>query len=206
MKKLSHGAEAIIFSDRKTILKQRARKSYRIAEIDERLRLSRARREAKILEKLRESGLKVPKVISLDEKNASLRMEFLKGRKVRDFLAAGNCKKTGEDIGKAVAKMHALNTIHGDLTTSNMILKGKDIYFIDFGLGFFSEKAEDKAVDLHLLRQALNSSHNKIAGKCFDAAIAAYGKSYARGSEVLKRLEKVEARGRYKGKANKKTT
>ena len=42
------------------------------------------------------------------------------------------------------------------------ILKNGKVYFIDFGLGFFSNKTEDKAVDLHLLKQALESKHYQI--------------------------------------------
>ena len=80
-----------------------------------------------------------------------------------------------------------------------MIL-GKEIYFIDFGLSYFSHKIEDKAVDLHLLKQALESKHYKVWEKCFKAALKAYKKESEDTKEVLKRLETVEKRGRYKSK------
>ena len=69
------------------------------------------------------------------------------------------------------------------------------LYFIDFGLGFFSTKAEDKAVDLHLLKQALESKHYKNFEKLYKTILKNY-----KHKDVLKRLEKVELRGRYKGK------
>ena len=76
----------------------------------------------------------------------------------------------------------------------------KEVYFIDFGLSFFSQKAEDKAVDLHLLKEALESKHCKIWEDCFKSAISAYKKAANSGNETLKRLEIVEKRGRYRAK------
>ena len=99
--------------------------------------------------------------------------------------------------------MHKNNIVHGDLTTSNMILSSHDgkIYFVDFGLSLFSNKDEDKAVDLHLFRQALGSSHHEIAEDCFAAAIIAYKEANNHGWKiVLNRLESVEGRGRNKTK------
>jgi len=104
-----------------------------------------------------------------------------------------------EELGKKIGILHSNNIIHGDLTTSNMILDN-EIKFIDFGLSFFSTKEEDKAVDLHLLRQALESKHHDIWEKCFEAALKGYKKSYPEHSIVLNRLQKVEARGRNKHK------
>ena len=75
-----------------------------------------------------------------------------------------------------------------------------EVYFIDFGLSFFSHKIEDMAVDLHLLKQALESKHYTIWEECFKAALDAYRKESKDGELVLKRLDVVEKRGRYKGK------
>ena len=95
--------------------------------------------------------------------------------------------------------MHDKKIIHGDLTTSNMIVRDGRVYFIDFGLGFESMKFEDKAADLHLLRQALESKHYQHYNECFEAVIEGYKQS-GNYKDVFKRLEKVELRGRYKGK------
>ena len=101
-------------------------------------------------------------------------------------------------IGKNIAKLHDADIIHGDLTTSNMILSGKEVvYFIDFGLGFISKKIEDKAVDLHLLKQALEAKHFTHWETLFKEVINGYSSSKD-SKLVLKQLEKVEKRGRYK--------
>ena len=71
------------------------------------------------------------------------------------------------------------------------------LYFIDFGLGYESTKPEDKAVDLHLIKQALEAKHFKHYEKYWKAILAGYRTS-ANSKIVLNRLEKVEGRGRYK--------
>lgn len=204
MKTLAIGAEAIIKADesKKLVLKQRQPKKYRARELDEKLRLHRMRREAKVIEALQELGIPAPKLVDSDEKTATITMQLIEGKKVRDVLGKGNYQGICSQIGKAVGTMHSNDIVHGDLTTSNMIL-GRDgkVHFIDFGLSLFSNKDEDKAVDLHLFRQALNSSHSGLADKCFAAAITAYKKADRSGwKAVLNRLEKVEERGRNKGK------
>lgn len=196
------GAEAKLFLEDEKVIKDRFEKDYRIKEIDVRLRKFRTRRESKIFNKLSTIDFPSPRLIKSDDKEKII-MEFIKGPKVRDILEKENYIKLSEEIGKKIAILHNNNIIHGDLTTSNMILN-KEIYFIDFGLSFFSHKIEDKAVDLHLLKQALESKHYKIWEKCFRAALEGYKKEGKDSSDVLKRLEKVEKRGRYKGKRKNK--
>ena len=118
---------------------------------------------------------------------------------IKDVLETSDYRKLCSEIGKKVAMLHNNSIIHGDLTTSNMILN-KEIYFIDFGLSFFSEKAEDKAVDLHLLKEGLESKHYRIWENCFQSAIDSYKKNANKSNETLKRLEVVEKRGRYRAK------
>ena len=213
MKTLSVGAEAVVYADesRKIVVKERQPKKYRVKELDDKLRLHRMRREAKVIAALRQLKIPVPGLIRTDEKTATLTMQLVEGKKVRDALDKGNKGSSTPplstlnicaQIGKSLGIMHENNMVHGDLTTSNMILNERDgkVYFVDFGLSLFSNKDEDKAVDLHLFRQALSSSHHEIAQDCFKTAIAAY-KSYNKGWQVvLKRLEKVEERGRNKHK------
>ena len=103
------------------------------------------------------------------------------------------------ELGKKIAILHNNNIIHGDLTTSNFIYNDK-IYFIDFGLSFETDKVEDRAVDLHLLKQALESKHYQIWEECFKEALKAYEKESKHGKEVIQRLELVEKRVRYKHK------
>ncbi|MCX8194361.1 MAG: KEOPS complex kinase/ATPase Bud32, partial [Candidatus Pacearchaeota archaeon] len=151
----------------------------------------------------------VPKLKAIDgmakkklEPETEIEMEFIDGKLLSLWLDKFPLKKAikiCKQIGENIAKIHDLDIIHGDLTTSNMILKGDKIYFIDFGLSFHSARAEDKAVDLHLLREALEAKHFKHWQKYFEAAIEGY-KLSKNSKAVLERLKKVESRGRYKGK------
>lgn len=194
---IGRGAEAILTRDGKNLIKKRIPKTYRLPALDERLRKSRTKKEAKLLEKASKI-IPVPKIISVNEKTKEIKMEFLNGKKLSDNLdnlknATAVCKKIGQNI----AKLHDADIIHGDLTTSNMILIKDKIYFLDFGLGFESNKIEDKAVDLHLIKQALEAKHFKHFQKFFNAILDGYRLS-KNASATLKRLEAVEKRGRYK--------
>ena len=197
-KLIAQGAEAKLLLEEGNILKNRFSKSYRIKEIDQKLRGFRTRREAKILQKLQVINFPAPKIIKNDEKE-NLIIEKIDGKLVKDVLEKSDYKKLCGEIGRKVAIVHNNSIIHGDLTTSNMIFN-KEIYFIDFGLSFFSEKAEDKAVDLHLLKEGLESKHYKIWEECFKCALDAYKKEAGNGDATLKRLEVVEKRGRYRAK------
>ncbi len=201
MEEIAEGAEAKIFVDGSKVIKNRIKKSYRIPEIDNSLRKFRTRREAKVFERLK-GKIPIPNLLHYSDKHMKIEMDLVKGKKIRDILKKTNAKKLCRTIGEQIGVMHDNDVIHGDLTTSNMLLNDKDkqIYFIDFGLSFFSTKTEDKAVDLHLLKQTLESKHHTIWKECFDAAIVGYKKTYNNAAEIIKRLEKVEARGRYKGK------
>ncbi len=199
MKKLiTQGAEAKLFLEDNRVIKNRFQKNYRLPELDNKLRGFRTRREAKVLEKLAAINFPAPKLIKNDEKEILI-IEKIEGNLMKDILEKSDYKKLSSEIGKKVAILHNNSIIHGDLTTSNMILN-KGIYFIDFGLSFFSDKAEDKAVDLHLLKEALESKHYKIWEECFKCALDAYKKEAKRSHEVIKRLEVVEKRGRYRMK------
>jgi len=195
MKQIAQGAEAKLYSDGIDVVKHRFEKNYRHMEIDSALRKFRTRREFKVLKKLNELEFPSPRARESDDKKMTIAMEHIPGPLLKEILHLDH-KKLGREIGKKVARLHSNNIIHGDLTTSNMIFND-EIHFIDFGLSFFSEKAEDKAVDLHLLKQALESKHYKIFDQCFNEVLKGY-KDYSKHKEVLKRLEVVEKRGKNK--------
>ena len=196
---IGRGAEAILYLENNKLIKERIKKSYRIDEIDEKLRKYRTRSEARLMQN---SGINVPKIISVNDKTMKIEMEFIEGKLIKNILDNLNEKEIEElceHIGEQIAILHDNNIIHSDLTTSNMILKEGKVYFIDFGLGFKSLRIEDKAVDLHLLKQALESKHYKVFEECFDAILKGYKKS-VNYNETMERLKKVEQRGRYKRK------
>ncbi|MDP6139381.1 MAG: KEOPS complex kinase/ATPase Bud32 [Candidatus Woesearchaeota archaeon] len=197
MKLIAQGAESKLFLVENNVVKDRFRKKYRIKEIDDRLRKTRTKREAKVLDKLQKINFPVPKLISNNEKD-TLEINYIKGKLLKNLLN-NNCIKLSKEIGDKVAILHNNNIIHGDLTTSNMVFN-KEIYFIDFGLSFFSRKIEDKAVDLHLLKEALESKHSEMWETSYKAALESYAEKAVDSKDILKRVKVVEKRGRYKGK------
>ncbi|MEK6818560.1 MAG: KEOPS complex kinase/ATPase Bud32, partial [Nanoarchaeota archaeon] len=196
---IQQGAEAILIRKREDLIKRRVKKGYRISEIDEKLRKGRTKREVNLLERAN-NVIPSPKVKKVNDREKEIVMEFISGKKLSEDLGKlKNYKEVCEKIGENIAKMHDAEIIHGDLTTSNMIYSDKEdkVYFIDFGLGFVSSKIEDKAVDLHLIKQALEAKHHENFEGYFKGILKGYELSKNYG-EVLKRLEKVEKRGRYK--------
>ncbi|KAI1789858.1 hypothetical protein LXA43DRAFT_543067 [Ganoderma leucocontextum] len=107
-----------------------------------------------------------------------------------------------EMIGTEIAKMHQADIIHGDLTTSNMMLrhpsspKGLQLVLIDFGLAFMSTLVEDKAVDLYVLERAFSSTH-PASEPLFAGVLRAYEKKMGKDwAAISRRLEDVRLRGR----------
>ena len=202
---IQQGAEAIISLEdspekegEKIIVKDRIKKSYRIRELDEKIRKQRTRSEKKLLEKASKI-INAPNPWPLKEFNI-IEMPFIDGKKLSenlDSFTLGKQKEICKTLGESIAKLHSYDIIHGDLTTSNMILRNDLVYFIDFGLGFISKKIEDKAVDLHLLKRALEAKHFRNWEDLFKKVLDGY-KDYEESKKVLERLKAVEKRGRYK--------
>lgn len=198
------GAEAILYTTKyegkKVLVKERIKKKYRISYLDDKLRKQRTKREIKLLRKARECGVATPVVIKVDEKNYKIIMEFLEGERVKEFLEKANKKDVKRIcylIGKNIGKLHSNNIVHGDLTTSNMILKNNKIYFIDFGLGCISKRIEDFGVDLNLLFEALKATHFKILRLCWNSIVKGYKEEFKNAKQVLKKVEEIEKRARY---------
>jgi len=197
---IQQGAEAKIILSGDFVIKDRIKKSYRLPELDTSIRKSRTKSETKLLTKASEI-ICAPIPIETKEFN-KIKMPYIKGKKLSEHLDKFQLKKQKEickTIGKEIAKIHDADIIHGDLTTSNMILVDNEIYFIDFGLGYISRKTEDKAVDLHLLKQALEAKHFKNWKELFDEVKEGYKKiGKKEAQKVIERLKVVEKRGRYK--------
>ncbi len=109
-------------------------------------------------------------------------------------------------IGSIVAKMHNINVIHGDLTTSNFILQGSPLdedevsssglFLIDFGLSLTGcTNPEDKAVDLYVLERAFISTHPG-SGALVSEIMRTYKRDCTSSDSVLQRLFNVRQRGR----------
>jgi len=160
----------------------------------------------------------------VDEVAGAILMEWIEGGSLRDILEALLKQDQSNDnsqylellmtrVGEAVGLLHNGNVVHGDLTTSNIMLRaaeeGKiiaegtsrektleaDIVLIDFGLGSVSSTDEDKAVDLYVLERAFTSTHPK-AENLFPTLLASYGASCKNSKAILKKLQEVRLRGR----------
>src|SRR6056297_318442 len=188
LKLIYQGAEAKIFLNKGLIIKDRIPKTYRHEELDKKLRKRRTKAETKIMIQASEL-ISVPCPIDKPGDNFSqLRIPYIKGEKLSDFLDSFNLEKQKRicnTIGKNIAELHKNGIMHGDLTTSNMILASErdqrtrnKVYFIDFGLGFYSDKIEDKAVDLHLLKQAFEAKHFKNWKNLYSKVQKGYSKNY----------------------------
>jgi tRNA A-37 threonylcarbamoyl transferase component Bud32 len=262
---IQQGAEAKILLNKREnfIIKDRISKSYRIKEIDNKIRKQRTKSEAKLLEKASKI-VNSPKPLFIPTRGfCQIKMPCIDGRKLSEHLNNFDLTKQKQImklIGESVAKLHKADIIHGDLTTSNMILvddkekslvndknnwvnsdnvnnkndykcnnknlsKQKEviinlssgweggnnlntnpkdfnfkIFFIDFGLGFISKKTEDKAVDLHLLKQALEAKHFQHWQVLFQEIEKSYEKELgnSEAKKVFERITSVEHRGRYR--------
>ncbi|KAI0386991.1 tyrosine protein kinase [Hypomontagnella monticulosa] len=225
-------------------LKYRPPKAWRHPVLDARLTRHRILAEARILAKCRREGVPVPAVYAVDEAAGWLMMEWVGGaparvsinewlrRRKEEEEAKGHegdaVPVTGDQegdkelvalmrrIGTAVGRMHKVGIVHGDLTTSNMMLrpweKGRepvngykadgdglldgDIIIIDFGLASQSSSDEDRAVDLYVLERAFASTHSR-AETLFSAMLeSSYRETFKQAPVVLKKLEEVRLRGR----------
>lgn len=192
---VSRGAEAVLRKENNTLIKERIRKGYRLEKIDTPLRRKRTRNEATLIREARRAGINVPKI--LEEEDYVIKMEFINGKRVKEALSEGNYKEICTKIAEFIARLHESDIIHGDLTTSNMLLPGSEIYFIDFGLGFRSKRTEDKAMDLFLLHEALESTHFALLNKAWNIILKVYAKNYGEATAVMDALQKIEKRRRY---------
>jgi len=204
MEIIYRGAESIIsldsFEGQEAIVKERVAKDYRIKQLDDKLRKERTKKEVKLLTEARKVGVLTPKILNVNEKNFKIVMENISGVRVKEFLNSSGEDEISDicfEIGKLVGKLHQNNIIHGDLTTSNMILKGDEIYFIDFSLGDISSRIENKGVDLNLFKEALKSTHFKIVDKCWLNFLEGYRKEYLGSEDILLKLKEIKKRVRY---------
>ena len=232
---ITQGAEALLYRSTYLLpslpcaLKYRPPKPYRHPILDLRLTKHRILSEARVLAKCRRDGVPVPAVYALDEAAGWLMIEWVEGEVVRirlnEWLKQRADEGVGEGendghlvrlmrrIGAAVGRLHAIGVVHGDLTTSNLMLRplptealngeggtgesvlDGEVVLIDFGLASQSSADEDRAVDLYVLERAFGSTHPR-AESLFTEVLGAYGKSFKGANVVLKKLEEVRMRGR----------
>ncbi|MEM3041379.1 MAG: Kae1-associated kinase Bud32 [Nitrososphaerota archaeon] len=204
---IKKGAEASLYleewRDRKVILKRRHPKKYRIPELDREIQVQRTKHEPLVIHRAKEAGVPTPVIFMVDLAEATITMEYVEGKQVKQVLndlPSEERINLCREIGRLIGKLHSSGIIHGDLTTSNMILTPQNrIVFIDFGLSEQTSELEARGVDLHLMKRALMSTHYKYADECFGAVMHGYkevvGEKTTR--EVLDKIREIEKRGRY---------
>lgn len=204
---IKKGAEANLYLEewhnRKVIMKRRLPKRYRIQELDKEIRSQRTVHEPHIIHKAKEAGVPTPTIFMVDVAEANIIMEFVDGKQVKQVLndlPPEERLRLSRHIGGLIGRLHKHGIIHGDLTTSNMILTpyGK-VVFVDFGLSERSKELETKGVDLHLMKRAFQSTHYKYARECFEAVMEGYAEVVGEkeAKNVLEKIREIERRGRY---------
>ncbi|NXQ85806.1 PRPK protein, partial [Nyctibius grandis] len=208
---VKQGAEARVyrglFLGRLAVAKLRIPKRYRHPALEERLSRRRTAQEARSLLRCRRAGILAPAVYFVDYVTNSIYLEdIVDSVTVQDHI--NSLQQSGDDtsllilaekMGELLARMHDEDLIHGDLTTSNILLRPPteklDLVLIDFGLSFISGLPEDKGVDLYVLEKAFLSIHPDTE-TMFKALLKTYAATSKKSGPVIKRLDAVRLRGR----------
>jgi len=204
---LKKGAEASLFltewHGRRVVVKVRIPKKYRPAALDEQIRTYRTVHEPQLMHEAKAAGVPTPLIYMVNVPEASIIMEYVEGQQIKQLInriPQGRRDELCVAIGELIGKLHKQGLIHGDLTTSNMILNPEDkIYFVDFGLGEKNVEVEAQGVDLHLMKRALQSTHYQFWEDCFKNVMRGYSSvlGVESAEKVYEKIREIERRGRY---------
>ena len=212
---VKQGAEAKLhvgsFLGQRVIAKERFPKKYRHPAIDQQLTKKRFKAELKLLVRCKRLGIRTPTIYFADADKSFFIMEYLSEAVTsRDLINearaseveadCGRLSKVLRNIGDTVAKLHNDGVIHGDLTTSNILVDAgseDELVLIDFGLGFSEGSAEDKGVDLYVLERAFLSTHPNMEDH-FAVLLDSYQSKLNKGDKkaVVAKYEEIRMRGR----------
>jgi len=200
------GAEAILIKTKlygfTVIKKVRVPKSYRDPRFDEVIRYNRTATEAKIMIESKMLGIPCPSIIEVDPYEGIIVMDYIEGPRLSDVIneIPGNTlSMLFYKIGKYIGVLHKNGIIHGDLTTSNMLIHNHEVYLIDFGLSYYSYQLEDRGVDMHLLLRALESTHYSLSTLLFKEVMRGYSEVVGEleAKNVAEKIKEIRRRGRY---------
>ncbi|XP_003702186.1 TP53 regulating kinase [Megachile rotundata] len=221
---IAQGAEARVYKGvylgKPTLIKERFAKKYRHADLDTRLTKDRIKAECRAIVRAKAAGVATPAIYLVNLDRRCIYMEYVENAIVlKDFIDKNISKKSNVDhlinfitqgIGMIIAQLHSKNIIHGDLTTSNILVKDvenisiencnavNNFVMIDFGLAHVDSSIEDKAVDLYVLERSLLSAHSELP-QLFTKIFSIYQKYYANKNqckEIISKYNEVQARGR----------
>lgn len=203
---LTLGAESIIYRleqwDRAFILKHRPPKPYLLKTIDDFLRSSRTNRECKMLTVARSLGVPTPSVRWIDRKQHTIVMDSINGKQLKQLVSEVSEQKLRElceEFGRLIGLLHNGGVVHGDPTTSNVIVdKQSKMWLIDFGLAEMNATVEMKGVDIHLMHRAFETTHWDLEDIMLESAFVGYRRTMKNETEaVLSRANEIRTRGRY---------
>jgi N6-L-threonylcarbamoyladenine synthase/protein kinase Bud32 len=186
----AQGAEAVVGLCNDTVVKRRVSKGYRARELDKRLISERTRAEARLIAASRRSGVQTP--IIRDITADTITMELVEGTLLKYCLSDANTLEAGRMVGR----LHSTGIVHGDLTTSNMIIRDGKCVLIDFGLSQVSSEIETRGVDIHVFFQTLGSMTDQVEN-LKSAFSGGYKETFSGAEEVIAREAEIERRGRY---------
>ncbi|CAF3817461.1 unnamed protein product [Rotaria sordida] len=212
---ICQGAEARLFRclyfGRRAILKERFVKTYRHPDLDNAITLQRLKGELRLLTRAKQLGIHTPSIYHVDWARRAIVMEDLhEARTVKSVIDTliqeqntVKLEQLAQQIGTTIGRLHQAQIIHGDLTTSNMLLTENDqLYLIDFGLSAYipnkTQMLEALAVDLYVLERAIICTHQK-AKHFFSNILMAYKSSISDEKQrtlTINKYEEVRARGR----------
>ncbi len=184
------------------VIKRRPPKPYLHHALDESLRRARTIRECRMLSYARRLGVPTPAVHSVDLTRFQITMDFIEGHQLKQL--AGQVSKHRlnhfcEEFGRLIGSLHNGGVVHGDPTTSNVIVDPREkLWLVDFGLAEWNATVEMKGVDLHLIRRALETTHWDLQDQMLASTIQGYVQMVGeQAEEILARMEEIRERGRY---------
>ncbi|MEM4475455.1 MAG: Kae1-associated kinase Bud32, partial [Fervidicoccaceae archaeon] len=202
---LAWGAESNLYLStymgRRVVVKIRFLKPYMDSRLARRLVYKRTVQEAKILFDASRAGVRAPLPLYVDPERGLIVMEYLRGPLLRDELGARSpewAEERARELGEVVRSLHNADIIHGDLTTSNVIVSDEGpLYLIDFGLSYYSGRPEDKAVDIRVLERAVSSTHPSLKEVFMRSFLESYSEGLRDWEEISESYSRLTLMGRY---------
>lgn len=220
--RLHLGAEAEVWSGtwmgKEAVSKLRRPRSWRHPDLDHRLGHRRMMSEARLLIRLKNSGMAVPALWDLDPEAGRMILQRMPGVPLIELLRDSSQKKSVIDTallntGAIIRQLHRRAITHGDLSTNNILIdEFGNASLIDFGLAVIDYEVERFGIDLHVIDEILGASHPEQVG-AIDQLIDGYtneeerlgppdelaGGAVPTAIEVIRRLNDVRSRVRYHG-------
>ena len=215
---LHRGAEAVVESGRwfgsPAVRKVRVPKPYRHPALDATLGRARLISELRILQRARLEGLPVPGLLDADLSRSTIVMEHLEGIPLaRPPRIEGGTDALLEAVGALIRRLHRMGVVHGDLSTSNLLVDADErVSLLDFGLASTEFDVERYGIDLHVLDEVLEATHPEVED-AIDRVVDGYlalerrlgappphaGGAIPGAEEVIQRLVQIRTRVRYHG-------